>query len=52
MPQGAGFRADEDVRHHLHGERRCNPEHRIAQCLSGCPQPRLFRLVAHIERGE
>src|SRR6516162_8977356 len=36
----ARFRADEDVRHHLHRERRSNPEHRFAQRLAGRPQPR------------
>ena len=52
VPKAASFRADEDVRRHLHGERRSNPEHRFAQCLCGPPQPRLFRLVVHIERSE
>src|SRR6266436_7601460 len=48
----ARFRADKDVRHYLHCERRSNPERGLAQGLPRPAQPRLFRLVADIERGE
>src|ERR1700756_608787 len=48
----ARFRADEDVRGYLHSERRSNPERRLAQGLPRPAQPRPFRLVADVERGE
>src|SRR5262249_13202972 len=52
VTKAAHFGADEDARHHLHSERRTDPERRFAQGLSGGAQPRLCRLVADIERGE
>src|SRR5262245_24694942 len=52
VTKAARFRAHKDVRHHLHRERRADPERRFAQGLAGPAQPRLRRLVADIERRE
>src|SRR5262249_32224439 len=52
VTKAARFRADEDAGHHLHCQRRADPERRFAQRLARPAQPRLFRLVADIERGE
>src|SRR5262249_38234338 len=52
VTKAARFRTDKDVRHHLHRERRADPERRFAQGLAGPAQPRLFRLVADIESRE
>src|SRR5262249_28817197 len=52
VTKAARFRAYTDVRHPLQRERPANPERRFAQGLSRPAQPRLFRLVEDIERGE
>src|SRR5262245_38251609 len=48
----ARLRANKDVRHYLHRERRSQPERRFAESLCGPAQACLFRFVAKIDRGE
>src|SRR5262245_8506837 len=50
VTKAAHFRADEDIRHHLHRERRANPERRFAQGLPRPAQPRLCRLRSEERR--
>jgi hypothetical protein len=52
MTKVARFGADEDAGHHLHRERGCNAERRLAQSLPRPAQPRLFGFIADVECSE